>query len=296
MTRVILAMPGNEAMAGAIAERLDAHLGDLEVRRFPDEESYVRIASRVKGCDVLIVCTLARPDSQFVALVFVAETARALGATSVGLIAPYMAYLRQDKSFCEGEAVSARYFARLLSGVFDAVVTIDPHLHRIVALDEVFETPTLALSAAPLLASWIKTHVADPLIVGPDSESEQWAGAIAASIGAPHIVLSKQRLGDHRVVLELPDLSAWGRCKPVLIDDIVSSGTTALEAARLLQMQGFDELYCLVVHALCDAAVRARVKESFARFVSTDTVPHPTNAIGVAGLIAGALDHGAAPA
>lgn len=289
MARIILAMPGNEAMAAEIAERSSIPLGDVEIRRFPDEESYVRIASSVRNCDVYIVCTLARPDSQVVALMFVAETARALGAANVELIAPYMAYLRQDTSFREGEAVSARCFARLLSGVFDTVVTVDPHLHRIAALNEVFETSTLALSAAPLLADWIRAHVTDPLIVGPDSESEQWAAAIAELIGAPHVVLAKQRLGDRRVALQVPDLSAWAHRRPVLIDDIVSSGTTALEAAQLLRAQGFDELHCLAVHALCDNAVYARLRASFTAFVSTDTVPHPSNAIGVARLIAASL-------
>ena len=123
--RIILSMPGNEAMAQAMADHLGCTTGRIEVRRFPDGESLVRIANDVAGCDVDIVCTLANPDPQLASLLFAAATVRELGARHLRLVAPYLAYMRQDARFAHGEAVSAPIFARLLSGAFDALVTVE---------------------------------------------------------------------------------------------------------------------------------------------------------------------------
>ena len=100
------------------------------------------------GADVLVVCTLDHPDSKLVSLVLVAETARDLGARSVTLVAPYLGYMRQDARFHPGEGVTSLYVGRLLSSVFDRLVTIDPHLHRHVALWEVYSIPHVTASAA----------------------------------------------------------------------------------------------------------------------------------------------------
>ena len=217
-------LPGNEAMAAQLAEITNSALGELELRRFPDQETYVRIASDVAGKSVELVCTLARPDPQLPGLLFAAYTARELGATSVGLIAPYLAYMRQDKRFSDGESVSSRHFARLLSGAFDRVVTVDPHLHRIHDLDEVFSIKTKVVHAAPALADWITTHVENPLIIGPDSESAQWVSDVAGRIGAPHLVLSKIRHGDRNVEVTAPGLENWTGYQPVLVQTRLRRG------------------------------------------------------------------------
>jgi ribose-phosphate pyrophosphokinase len=284
--RMILAMPGNEAMAAAIAAHASSEFGGIEMRRFPDEESYVRILSDVAGRDVHIVCTLARPDPQFLGLVFTARTARELGAASVHLIAPYLAYMRQDARFKDGEAVSSRHFAHLVSQAFDSLVTVDPHLHRLRALGDVFSIPTRVEHAAPLLADWIKASVERPLVIGPDSESEQWVAAVAQRAGAPHAVANKTRLGDRRVEIAMPDLAPWRDRTPVLIDDIVSSGQTMIEAARRLGAAGMAKPFCLAVHALFAESAYAELRQISERIVTTDTIPHPSNGISVVALLA----------
>ena len=103
MNPVILALPGNEAIAEQLAERLTLKLGRTELRRFPDGESYVRIDSAVKGRNVILICTLDRPDEKFLPLTFLSATARDRGATRVGLVCPYLAYMRQDRRFRDGE-------------------------------------------------------------------------------------------------------------------------------------------------------------------------------------------------
>lgn len=284
--RLILPMPGNEAMAQAIAQRTHVELGAIEVRHFPDGESYVRLMRDVAGRDVDIVCTLARPDPQFLSLIYAAGAARDLGARRVSLIAPYLAYMRQDARFKEGEAISSVHFASIVSQFFDSLVTVDPHLHRRNSLDELFTIPARAVHAAPLLADWIGRNVPHPLVVGPDRESEQWVTAVAQAAGAPHVVLAKQRLGDRHVVIETPDILQWRELTPVLIDDIASSGGTLIEAARNLRNQGFVKPHCVVVHALLGDEDYARLLSEVAGLVSTDTAPHPSNAISVAELLA----------
>lgn len=283
--RVYLPMPGNETMAQALAAHASAELGAIETRRFPDGEAYVRLASDLGGKDVDIVCTLARPDAQFLSLIFAANTARELGAASVNLVAPYLAYMRQDKRFKEGEAVSSIHFARLLCQAFDSLVTVDPHLHRRRDLAEIFTIPTRIEHAAPLLADWIRENVERPLVIGPDAESEQWVSAVAARAGAPHVVSSKTRLGDRQVEVEIPDITAWRGRRPVLIDDIVSSGRTMIETARQLAQRGLDKPVCLAVHALFAEDSYAELLELSERVLSTDTIPHLSNGASVVALL-----------
>jgi ribose-phosphate pyrophosphokinase len=182
---MICAFPGNEVFAGQLGDALGAESLALEWRRFPDGESYVRFAGPCRGESVALVCTLNDPDTKALALLFAARTARELGAARVGLVAPYLAYMRQDRRFHEGEAITSAHFAALLSGAFDWLVTVDPHLHRRGSLAEIYRIPSKAVAAAPALAQWISAHVPQPLIVGPDAESEQWAAEVAAACGTP---------------------------------------------------------------------------------------------------------------
>ena len=286
---IVFALPGSERQGRELADRLGAEAGGLETRQFPDGESYVRIGAEVAGRDVVLVCTLARPDEQFLRLVFAARTLRELGASRITLVAPYLAYMRQDTRFHPGEAVTSTYFAELLSGEVDRLITVDPHLHRHKALSEIYAIPAVALHAAPLLADWIAAHVEEPLIIGPDIESEQWVSQVADRAGAPYVVLRKERHGDRDVEIAIPDLGAWAGRRPVLIDDIASSGRTLIETARGLAGQGLRPPVCVVVHALFADDAFAELSGLAERIVSTDAVTHPSNGIPLAGLLAGAL-------
>lgn len=291
MRRLILPLPGNEAFAAALASATDADLGRLETRQFPDGESYVRLHGDPSGRPVDLVCTLAKPDAQFLPLIFAADAARDLNATEVNLVAPYLAYMRQDKRFNDGESVTSLSFARLVSSTFDRLLTVDPHLHRHPTLAALYTISTTTLHAAPQLADWIAANVDAPLLVGPDEESEQWVAAIASRIDAPHAVLTKTRHGDRSVDIEVHDLSAWRGRTPVLVDDIASSGRTLAVAARKLAEQGLRKPECVVVHALFADDAWNELQPLFTRIASTDAVPHPSNRIALAPQFAHALLH-----
>lgn len=282
---MLIALPGNEALAQSIATHAGWQVGRLEVRRFPDGESYLRLHSDVAGLRVALVCTLARPDEQILSLLFAARLVRDMGARSVHLVAPYLAYMRQDCRFHEGEAITSRQFAQLLSAEFDGMVTVDPHLHRYRHLDEIYAIAAVAVEAAPLLADWIDQNVANPIVLGPDSESEQWAGAIARCIGAPLAVFSKSRLGDRDVRISAPDLTRWQGRNAVLVDDVISSATTLAVAAQVVIDQGFGPPTCVAVHGLFAPGAATLLSDLGCRVVTTDTVPHPTNDISLAPLL-----------
>jgi ribose-phosphate pyrophosphokinase len=288
--RLILAAPGNEELAERIAGRLGADWLAIEQRRFPDGESYVRLPGAVRGRAAHVVCTLSQPDEKLAPLLLAADAAREAGAARVGLVAPYLAYMRQDTIFKPGEAVSARAFAKAVSAAFDSLVTVEPHLHRIARLEEVYAIPCRTAEVAPLFADWIAARIDRPLLVGPDSESRQWVQAVAKAAGAPFTVMTKTRLGDRQVTIEAPDLSPYNGRRPVLVDDILSSGQTLAEAAKALVGAGFEAPYGLIVHALAPAAVISEVSEAFEHLAATNTAPSPIAEIDVSGILASAIE------
>ena len=287
---VVLPAPGADAAAAALAASLGAALGAVESRRFPDGETYLRLDNAVQDKEVIVAAVLRDPDPQALGLWYLAATARELGARRVGLVAPYLPYMRQDKRFRPGEAVTSGIFARFLSGQFDWLVTVDPHLHRHPSLAAIYPIPAEAVASAPAIARWVQAHVASPVIVGPDSESEQWAADVARRIGCPAIVLAKTRLGDRSVEITVPDARAHAGHTPVLIDDIISSARTmAVAAGRVRQAFGTPPV-CVGVHAVfAPDAMQVLEAAGAGRIVTCDTLPHPTNAIAVTHEIAQAV-------
>lgn len=290
MTPLVLALPGNESFGSALARELGWALGALASRRFPDGETYLRIDSDCAGKSVALLCTLDRADEKVLPLLFCADAARELGAERVGLVAPYLAYMRQDRRIQPGEAVTSRSFAALLSARFDWLVTLDPHLHRVHALGELYAIPSHVVHAAPALGDWIGEHVAQPLLIGPDSESEQWVAGVAARSGAPYLVLEKQRRGDREVEVSVPNVAQYLAHTPVIVDDIISSARTMAAAVRQLRAAGLPPPVCIGVHAVfSNDALQALTDAGAGAVVTTDAIPHETNRIPVAGLLAAAV-------
>jgi ribose-phosphate pyrophosphokinase len=287
--QMIVAMPGNGAMADALAAGTGADLGELELRSFPDGETYLRILSDVAGRDIALVCTLDRPNDKIMPLLFAAATARELGAAKVELVAPYLAYMRQDRRFKPGEAVTSREAARLFSEAFDGLVTVDPHLHRYGSLAEIYSIPARVAQAAPLISQWIRANVTQPLIIGPDSESKQWVAAVAQDAGVPYTVLEKLRRGDRDVQITVRNLDQMAGRTPVLVDDIISSGRTMIETVRGVAAHGGAAPVCIAVHGVFADHADQLLAAAGARVVTCNTIPHPSNAINVAPLLVRAL-------
>lgn len=279
---MVFSLPGHEALGTRLAEALRAEEGALTVRQFPDGESYVRGETPCVGRDVILAANLFQPNGQFLPLIYSARALRVLGARRVILVTPYLPYMRQDARFKPGEVVTSRIFAKLVSDTVDGLVTIDPHLHRYTTLGEIYAIPTRVEHAAPAVATWIQSHVEQPVIVGPDSESEQWVSEVADMADAPFIVLAKTRRGDRDVEITVPPLAPWREHTPVLVDDIISTARTMIETINHLNQAGYAKPICIGVHAVFADDAYSGLRDSGVEDVVTcNTVEHPSNAIDV---------------
>ncbi|MGE0562752.1 MAG: ribose-phosphate pyrophosphokinase [Flavobacteriales bacterium] len=287
MRTILFALPGNEKITKQLAGQLGAEMGEAVIRQFPDGETYVRIQSDVKAKRVVLICTLHQPDDKLLPLYFLSKTAKDLGAHCTCLIAPYLAYMRQDKRFHPGEGITSSYFGTLISQFAETLVTVDPHLHRRSSLSEVYNIPNKVVHAANHISGWIKENITNPVLVGPDSESEQWVSEVAENAGAPFIVLEKIRHGDKDVEVSVPQVENYKGYTPVLVDDIISTARTMIETVGHLKRAGMLPPVCIGVHAVFAGQAYQELKEAgTANIVTCNTIPHESNGIDITDLLA----------
>lgn len=274
-------------LTDALVKGLSASRGTFETRQFPDGESYLCITSEVKNRPCIVVVDLAQPNHKYLPLMFLVETLRELGATQVGLVAPYLSYMRQDRRFVKGEAVTSRIFARSLSHHIDWLVTVDPHLHRYHSLDEIYSVPSRVVQGAEALAKWLK-HRENLVLIGPDSESEQWVSGISAFSQHPYVIGSKNRFGDRYVEVTLPDIDDFRGRTAVIIDDVISSGQTIKECILALRSKGIENIQCVAVHGIfADASDQSLMSAGLDRLATTNTIPHKSNSIDMTSYLVG---------
>lgn len=261
----------------------------IERHHFPDGEIKLRLPACVPARAV-IYRSLDRPNEKLVELLLACRTARALGATHLTLVAPYLAYMRQDMAFSPGEAISQRIVGQFLSTIVDAVIAVDPHLHRVPTLQELVPgAQAMVLTGAEVLADLIVQRRGAPVLVGPDAESAQWVALAAARHELDHMVCTKVRSGDRDVAVALPAGRVAGRAV-VILDDMASTGHTIAAAARLLRDAGAASIDAAVTHALfTPQAMDLMRSNGIGEVWSTDCIPHSSNAVSMAYLLADAL-------
>ena len=291
MTTLVFTMSGAQSLAEEMADDLGLQLGHIKVHEFPDGETLFRIMDPVAGKHVCLVARLDKPDDKTLQILILADGLRQQDAASVTLVAPYLPYMRQDIAFNSGEVVSARAFAKLISQSFDRVVTVDPHLHRYAALDEVYTIPAQTVSAAAPMAHWIGQQTSAPLIIGPDIESEQWVSKVSSALDAPFYTLRKVRKGDHDVEISLSELNVDTDGTLVLVDDIISSGATMLRTIEQLHVAFPDrEIICCAVHCLASAETLDQFSAMGVRaMAATDSVQSKISTIKISGMLSAAL-------
>ena len=284
-TRPVLFDLYQHPLAEKMCDKLPCEAGEISSRAFPDGETYLKVLTAVRDRDCIILADLSQPDGKFLPLVFLSETLQELGARSVGLLAPYLCYMRQDRRFADGEAVTSRIFSNLVSGHFDWLVTVDPHLHRYHSLDEIYSIPSRVVQGAPLLSQWLAGEK-NVFLVGPDAESEQWVAKIAGLCGHPFIIGEKQRLGDRQVEIRLPDLAKFTGQTAVIIDDVIASGHTVLECIKSLRANGIASVDCACIHGIFAGHVDRILKtQGLGRLISCNTIVHSSNRLDVSDLL-----------
>ena len=286
---LMLVFPDYQPQAERLAARLAMPTANVHLHHFPDGESLVRLPSSLPE-HVLICRSLNQPNNKLIELLFCARTARELGAKRLTLIAPYLSYMRQDIANQPGEAVSQRIMGQMLAELFDDVITVDPHLHRITSLDQAIPiSNAISLTAADYIAEFLKQKFDHALLLGPDGESEQWVSAIANKIGFDFAVASKIRRGDTQVEMRLPDFD-FSHQPVVIIDDMASTGRTLSKATELLLEAGVEKIDAVITHPLFCGDAEAHILQSGIKNIwSTDSISHPTACIYLDKLLAKAV-------
>ncbi len=293
MDTALLYFPDEAAPARRLAEAADLEAHPVARHRFPDAELKLTQPFAEAGgfpATLVVYRSLDRPNDKLIELLLVARHARSQGVRRLVLVAPYLAYMRQDIAFHPGEIVSQPLVGGFLAELFDTVITVDPHLHRIERLDQAIPAGhAIALSGAPRLAELIADRHENPLLIGPDEEAGQWVRQAAATTGFDHGVCRKVRHGDRDVTIALPDIEVAGR-EVVLMDDVASSGHTLARAAEALLAAGARSVDVAVTHALfAGDAVEVIRAAGVGEVWSTDCIAHASNAIAMAPLLAQSL-------
>jgi len=290
VTAALFTFADGARQAAGLASECGVPVNQIDVHRFPDGESLVRIDGSAETA--LLFRSLDDPNAKLVEVLLAASALRDGGAKRVILIAPYLAYMRQDVPFHDGEAVSQRVIGKLLAAWFDGLVTVDPHLHRIASLNAIMGgIPALAVSAAPALMQAIASDL-DPrtIMVGPDSESRPWVESIAHPLGLDVLVGEKIRKGDREVVLTVPDFARASGRPAILVDDLISSGTTVMACARLLHEAGATRVEAIATHSLASVADLDRLTVAgIARLRATDSTSNAIASIPLAGVLGEAI-------
>jgi ribose-phosphate pyrophosphokinase len=286
---LILSFDDYEKQSRRLAQALDVPCNIIKRHRFPDGENKLTLPTDLPE-HVLICRSLDQPNEKLLELLLAAKTARELGAKTLTLVAPYLCYMRQDKAFNPGEAVSQPIVGSFLADLFDNVITVDPHLHRIRRLEQAVPTKNaVSLSATSLMAEFLRQRFKDPVLLAPDSEAEQWVSAVAKPNAWTYDVCKKIRKGDRHVEISLPEIDLDGR-SVIIVDDVASSGQTLVVATKKCLLKKAKHVDVLVTHALFAKEVKQRLKESGVRNIwSTDSVSHESNIIPLYGLLRDAV-------
>jgi ribose-phosphate pyrophosphokinase len=285
----VIAGSASELLAGRLAKVLGCVLVSPERRRFPDSETYLRIPEEVKGEHVIVVQSTSSPaNDNLIELSLLLSTAKDLGARRVTAVVPYFGYARQDKRFKPGEAISVRTVCKIIeSSGADDMFTVDIHEDDII---KNFAIPAYNLSAMPLIGRHIaKLNLRAPVVLGADQGSLVRARRVAAEISAAYDYLEKTRLAPTEVSMKTKHLDVAAR-DIIIVDDIISTGGTVVEAAKILKKQKARKVYAACTHPVfVGKALRKILAAGVKKVIATDTIEHKTSVISVAPLIAEAV-------
>ena len=278
----IMAANSNLPLARAIAGYLEMPLVDAQVRRFADEEIFVEIHENVRGEDVFVVQSTSYPaNDNLMELLICIDALKRASARRITAVVPYFGYARQDRKPGPRTPISAKLVANLITEAgADRVLAVDLHAGQIQGF---FDIPTDNLFGAPLMSRDIKDRLdyKNAMVVSPDVGGVVRARALAKRIDAPLAIVDKRR--DRPGESEVMNIigSVEGR-SCILLDDIVDSGGTLVNAAEALLEQGAREVYAYITHGVLSGGAVARIANSkLKELVITDSIM-PTEAVKVA--------------
>ncbi len=276
MSLVILDGCANPTLARAIVAAMGESLGRCEVQRFPDGEIHVQLRQTVRGCDVYLVQPTAPPvEEHLFVLLLLADACRRAGASRVTAVVPYLGYARHDRRASGREPVAARLVADLMGAAgVERLVAVDLHS---AALEGVFSMPLEHLSAVGALADAVRTHVTqDSVLVAPDLGAVKLVDRYARLLSLPVAIVHKVRHGAERVAVRRITGDVRDR-RPILVDDMISTGVTIEAAAdALLEAGAASDMMLMASHGLFVGAASQRLgRLPIRRVLVTDSVGVP---------------------
>ncbi len=278
-------IPGSQGLLGVKLSRLTGfNLGYVQIEKLPSGEKYVRITQPVEKA--IVVNSLAfNPDEMIVESVLIAETLREYGCKKVYAVFPYMPYSR--RRFIRGEAFPAKVIPKFFS-VFDGIYVVDYHLEDYIK--EIKEVEIRNVSAMEKLAEFAEgINAKDPIVVSPDEEGVRWASRFASKIGLDYEWLTKIRVDAENVVIASKPTDVEDR-DVFIVDDMISAGSTVIQAVKVLKKAGCRKIYVFSTHVLAKAETLRKIYEvGVEEIFGTDTVPSPVSRVSVSDVIAKAI-------
>jgi len=269
------------SLSKELAKGLKAKLAKVEIKRFPDDECYVRIDEDLSDEDVILVQT-AWPDKNIVELLLLQDAIKEFEVSSLTTVVPYFGYARQDKQFKPGEPISARALARAIQMNTDEFMTIDVHAPSVI--DWFQGIPAKNIAAYPQIGKHLKSKGIQ-LILSPDEGRAENAKRVADVVNCDADYLVKERLDGETVVMTPKSLDAKGK-KVAIVDDIISTGGTIVKAAEQLRKQGAAKIFAVCTHGVFAGNAIPKLEAVCDEVCTTDTIENPKTCISVAPEIA----------
>lgn len=281
--------PSSQGLGRRLSMLLSLDLVNFEWKIFPDGESYFRLLSKVDDSVVLVHSLTPPQDKRIVELFFLLKLLSDYRAKDIILVIPYLAYMRQDKRFLDGEIVSVEVLADLLKTFdIDRYVFVDVHSGEVLKF---FGNRAMEVSAFPLIGDFLsKYHLINPIVIAPDAKAFKYAETVAKIIGAESDYIVKRRdRSSGAVESELKEFNVGGR-DVILVDDIISTGGTMINAIKILKEHGANRVFACCTHGLfIGNAVINMFNAGVYDIISTDTIESYYSRVSVAPAIASAI-------
>lgn len=267
----------NQPLAHSIAKILGISLGRVDLSRFADGESRPWIDEDVRDKTVFVLQSLSYPmDEHTMEMALMGDAIRRSAPKTMIAVIPYMGYARQDRQHRVGEPVSARVIAKILEvSKFKEVITIDLHNDAVVGF---FQVPVTHISAKNILAEELKKmHIKNAVIISPDVGGVKRARDFAYTTDLPMVVMEKKRYLDRRDVSEAYEIIGDVKGKAaVIVDDVISTGSTIVHSVQSLRDAGAKSVIVLVTHGvLAGSAIKNLSRAPIDKLILTDTILLP---------------------
>ncbi len=277
----IVSGTASKSIGESLSNMLKIKQVDKIIKRFPDNELYVRILEDIKGKHVIIVQT-TYPDSNLVELFLIQNAVKESGAKKITIVIPYYGYARQDTKFKDGEAISAKAIAGLISLNADKVITVDPHKEHIL---DFFSTKAISCTAVPEIAAYLQNKNID-MVLAPDKGALERAKTASNIINCEFDYMEKTRIDGETVEIKPKNLDAQNK-NVAIIDDIISTGGTMAKSIKELKFHGAKRVSVSCTHGLFAAdAIKKLSTAGCDEIIATDTILSKYSKVRVAPCIA----------